>query len=553
MTNLEASFPIEYETKEDLCDFCLEEEKKVPAIVFCLDCSEHPKLCQECNEQEHRRQIKKKHFRKPISEYFPIKCDLHKKFLSLYCETCEKLVCVSCGFSKEHSSHQVLPIEQTKKTKEFLNLGLVTFQKEKKQIQKDIENEKKAVNKLTEKLEIKVAQNQKLLVSQIKKMCKKLNKQIQREQKKELDRFKMLEEQQVKRLKSIKRLNSVKRSYEKSMKGKKENRFNKFQIIEALTLRSSLVERTKTIETRSNVFVKAKQRSYNFNKSLLDSALGLLEQYFTFTTPDFSQSHVVLDHTHPKIGTQVQIEVTLLDQFSNPLSNYSTCIEAVITNNSNNEHHEIKGFEETASTAGKYTSMFKPTVIGDHSLKVLFSGQQLGMELPFAVLKVGSGCWDKNFKGSDCYLSNHNRTAEVRTKGRQCGNLEYTVWGEESLSKKSGVREFSIRLDSKPNNAYTIFLGLGRKKKTINYFSLDDAWLYEVSHSKIFSKDITPKAFGHKTKQGDIITIVADMINHTMSLRVGKENWGVAFDNIPHEGISVCAHFCLHNQKVTLI
>ncbi|KAJ3426038.1 pep-cterm sorting domain-containing protein [Anaeramoeba flamelloides] len=93
-------------------DVCLEDNKKVEAIVYCQDCGENQ--CEECDIihksrkfSEHVRTDPKQNSDNNRTE----NCPIHKNNkLSRYCKNCQKLICSECSF--EHSNHETISFDQ---------------------------------------------------------------------------------------------------------------------------------------------------------------------------------------------------------------------------------------------------------------------------------------------------------------------------------------------------------------------------------------------------------------------------------------------------------
>ncbi|KAJ3435707.1 tripartite motif-containing protein [Anaeramoeba flamelloides] len=92
------------------CDACLEDDRKVQAIVYCHDCEEN--LCEGCDSihqigkfRKHRRTDPKPN--KNRTE----KCPIHQNNkLSRYCKNCKKLICNECSF--DHTNHETIAFDQ---------------------------------------------------------------------------------------------------------------------------------------------------------------------------------------------------------------------------------------------------------------------------------------------------------------------------------------------------------------------------------------------------------------------------------------------------------
>lgn len=88
---------------------CKECDENAAAISICLDCTKY--LCHSCDE--YHRKAKKKHAIKLLkdTEKFELKtlrCAEHNKKASLYCWSCDCLVCLSCvaDSSQKHGDHR---------------------------------------------------------------------------------------------------------------------------------------------------------------------------------------------------------------------------------------------------------------------------------------------------------------------------------------------------------------------------------------------------------------------------------------------------------------
>ncbi|KAJ6226983.1 hypothetical protein M0813_10521 [Anaeramoeba flamelloides] len=101
-------------SKEEIiwCDACLEDDRKVEAIVYCHDCEENQ--CEECDSMHQMRKFRK-HRRtdpKPKNLNTTEKCPIHQNNkLSRYCTNCQQLICSECSF--EHTNHEAISFDRS--------------------------------------------------------------------------------------------------------------------------------------------------------------------------------------------------------------------------------------------------------------------------------------------------------------------------------------------------------------------------------------------------------------------------------------------------------
>ncbi|KAJ6236994.1 hypothetical protein M0813_03401 [Anaeramoeba flamelloides] len=114
---MNTSFPIQQKIENSVqteeiiwCDVCLEDNKKVAAIVYCQDCGENQ--CEQCDSIHLNRRFSK-HVRTDLHQNNNRieKCPSHQNNkLSRYCKNCQKLICSECIF--DHSNHETLSFDQ---------------------------------------------------------------------------------------------------------------------------------------------------------------------------------------------------------------------------------------------------------------------------------------------------------------------------------------------------------------------------------------------------------------------------------------------------------
>ncbi|XP_078075203.1 zinc-binding protein A33-like [Mustelus asterias] len=120
-------------TEDTICPVCLDFFTD-PVILDCghnfcrsciTQCWEHKlNSCPECNEKFQARDLKanralanlaekaRRLGLNPEAKESKLRCEDHQDELKLFCETDKKLLCYSCRDSREHKSHNFLPIKE---------------------------------------------------------------------------------------------------------------------------------------------------------------------------------------------------------------------------------------------------------------------------------------------------------------------------------------------------------------------------------------------------------------------------------------------------------
>ncbi|KAJ6255311.1 hypothetical protein M0813_11526 [Anaeramoeba flamelloides] len=96
------------------CNACLEENKKIPAIIYCQNCQEN--LCESCDLIHQNRRFQN-HQRDPLQKnntklIITENCPIHKRYkLSRYCKTCHTLICSEGIF--DHTTHETIKFDES--------------------------------------------------------------------------------------------------------------------------------------------------------------------------------------------------------------------------------------------------------------------------------------------------------------------------------------------------------------------------------------------------------------------------------------------------------
>ncbi|XP_078422374.1 nuclear factor 7, ovary-like [Cetorhinus maximus] len=121
-------------TEETICSICLDFFTDPVSLEcghnFCRSCitqcweKKEKNSCPECREEFPERNLRvnralanvaekvRKLMLDPKEKESKLHCEEHQEELKLFCETDKKLICVTCVVSREHKSHNFLPIKE---------------------------------------------------------------------------------------------------------------------------------------------------------------------------------------------------------------------------------------------------------------------------------------------------------------------------------------------------------------------------------------------------------------------------------------------------------
>ncbi|EAW50853.1 tripartite motif-containing 16, partial [Homo sapiens] len=103
------------EGKEVLCDFCLDDTRRVKAVKSCLTCMVN--YCEE-HLQPHQVNIKlQSHLlTEPVKDHNWRYCPAHHSPLSAFCCPDQQCICQDC--CQEHSGHTIVSLDAARRDKE---------------------------------------------------------------------------------------------------------------------------------------------------------------------------------------------------------------------------------------------------------------------------------------------------------------------------------------------------------------------------------------------------------------------------------------------------
>lgn len=114
------------EGKEVLCDFCLDDTRRVKAVKSCLTC-----MVNYCEEHLQPHQVNMKlqsHLlTEPVKDHNWRYCPAHHSPLSAFCCPDQQCICQEC--CQEHSGHTIVSLDAARRDKEvsawgsFIHLG----------------------------------------------------------------------------------------------------------------------------------------------------------------------------------------------------------------------------------------------------------------------------------------------------------------------------------------------------------------------------------------------------------------------------------------------
>ncbi|KAJ3448606.1 hypothetical protein M0812_01088 [Anaeramoeba flamelloides] len=203
------------ETEETIwCDFCLEDDQKIEATVYCQDCEKNQ--CENC-DLIHKIRRFSKHVRttdpKPTQEkpksQFPRLCNQHKnKPYEFFCIDHKQLLCSDCLTLNHQNCNQIVNLkegyEKIQNELEELIKEINSINDKKEEFVRKIQNEK--INSLKDKqINMKlVKKNYQKLNELTQYQFKKMNEEISIQQN---EKYLKLNEQSMKMQKEIDELN----------------------------------------------------------------------------------------------------------------------------------------------------------------------------------------------------------------------------------------------------------------------------------------------------------------------------------------------------------
>ncbi|KAJ6228804.1 spry domain containing socs box protein [Anaeramoeba flamelloides] len=191
----------------------------------------------------------------------------------------------------------------------------------------------------------------------------------------------------------------------------------------------------------------------------------------------------------------------------------------------------------------EYTSKFKLKHTGFYDVSLKIHQQEVFKPSIIRVIEFETDAWNYNEKGSSISLYNKNKTAKCNLKNiGERGSL--TIKGTKVLNK--GIHCFRIQIDN-------IFgpLDIGVMPARAIGFPFKLGWVYDVQKGTKLHMQVPDGKYGEGCKHGDIITVMVNLDDHTLSFWKNETYFGVAFNEISSR--IVLAISLSRNNKVTIL
>ncbi|KAJ3449817.1 e3 ubiquitin-protein ligase trim [Anaeramoeba flamelloides] len=220
-------------------------------------------------------------------------------------------------------------------------------------------------------------------------------------------------------------------------------------------------------------------------------------------------------------------------------------------NENENENEKGKGKgkgreEEGNSVVGsyyEYTSKFKLKHTGFYDVSLKIHQQKVFKPSIVQVIEFETDVWNYSEKGSAISLYNKNKTAKCNLKDKgERGRL--TIKGTTILNK--GIHCFRIQIDNLVGP-----LDIGVMPSRATGFPFKFGWVYDVHKGTKLHMQVPDGKYGEGCKNGDIITVIVNIDDHTLSFWKNETYFGVAFNEISSR--IVLAISLSKNNKVTIL
>ena len=144
---------------------------------------------------------------------------------------------------------------------------------------------------------------------------------------------------------------------------------------------------------------------------------------------------------------------------------------------------------------------------------------------------------DNNYKFCFRYtLSNNGKIAEkTKNRGWNC-----SIIGNNEIPKNK-VSKFKIKLKKfeTTDNSINTCIGIGPNNPNNQTCFYNECWSFACGESKLMIKSGSRSEYNNnytgKLKEGDIIEVIVDRINGTLSFKVNDINYGIACSSIPND------------------
>ncbi|KAJ3441971.1 e3 ubiquitin-protein ligase trim [Anaeramoeba flamelloides] len=202
-----------------------------------------------------------------------------------------------------------------------------------------------------------------------------------------------------------------------------------------------------------------------------------------------------------------------------------------------------EGNNDEVASYYQYTTKFKLKHTGFYDAELKVKNQKTYISKIMNVIKRETDKWDKEKKGSAISLYNLKKTAKCDRKNKgEMGSL--TIKGTKILLK--GIHCFQIRIDDIVGP-----LDIGVMPSRASGFPFKLGWVYDVYKGTKLHMQVPDGKYGEKCKNGDIVTILINLVDHTLSFWKNETDFGVAFTEISPK--IVLAISLTKGSKVTIL
>jgi len=143
------------------------------------------------------------------------------------------------------------------------------------------------------------------------------------------------------------------------------------------------------------------------------------------------------------------------------------------------------------------------------------------------------------FKSGKNYTLSNNGLIATKTNGGNDWNC--TIIGDEEIPKNQ-ISKWKIRINNfvLKSNSWNILIGIGPDNPNNDYYFYKKCWTFICGCSMLSIKSGSESNYNNnkgKLKKGDIVEVIVDRKNGTLSFSVNGSNYGIAHSQIPKDDI----------------
>ena len=366
------------------CDRC--DDVSGP-VAFCKTCNE--RLCEKCRESHGREKNLKSHPLTPLDDmssssfgekdsqmvtHYTWKCEKHQDKdesltkVQLYCETCDKMICMKCSIVQPHGNHDKFEAEEIINNERY-KPRIVEHEKKVEGVEEKFTNFIAEMKELQEQLE----KHQKYAKEQIDERVKDIHKKLEVDKKELLVKVdQIFNSKNVRLEEQIKELEAI----EKNLKSSRKVVNDTLEVgipAEILFLMTQFIERLQFLfdeydnydrRPRENDILKfTANEGFDFG-----GAIGIVE------TDPFPSAFTVddLESVHFIEGIRKSVTVTCRDIANTPcaLTQWPNIKDIKVELHLPPNGDAVLGHVEKDAEKGEYTVQLQPASHGEHELKI---------------------------------------------------------------------------------------------------------------------------------------------------------------------------------------